>query len=216
MPSATARPDGHARVEVLYGSWKMICIRRRRRRSAARSSAKRSVPSNDRAARWSAPAAAGSCAPPTTCRSPLSPTSASVSPRPTSNETPSTARTGAAARPKRPPVVVVLDQVAHLEERRHESARPSASQQRIRCPGLDRQQLGRQLALLERLRAARAEPAARRPCGRRRHRPADRREPLHGAGDPGHRGEQALGVGVRRAGEQLRGGAPPRRSARRT
>ena len=192
----------------------MICIRRRSRRSAVRSSAKTSTPSNV------ASPPVGSCSrrmvrPTEDLPHPLSPTSASVSPRPTSNETPSTARTGGAPRAKRPLRGVVLDEVAHLEQGRHRHlalGQPAAHA--VVRP--HRQQLGRELTLLERLRAARPEPAAGRPRGGRRHGAADRRQPLHRPGDARNRGEQSLGVGMRRVVRTGQPSSPLRRSAPRT
>ena len=74
------------------GSWNTICIRRRNRRSAAPVSAVMSSPSNR------TDPAVGSISLKTSravvlLPHPLSPTSASVSPRPSVNEMPSTART---------------------------------------------------------------------------------------------------------------------------
>ena len=104
MPSATAAPTVMRGLSALYGSWKMICIRRR---SAPQRGA---VEREDVGALERRLPAVGSCSrrmvrPTDDLPHPLSPTSASVSPRPTSNDTPSTARTGGRRGRKRPPAV---------------------------------------------------------------------------------------------------------------
>ena len=167
IPSAIAAPTVMRGLSELYGSWKMICIRRR-------SVAAPSGPARRRRAPRTAPMPlVGSCSrrivrPTEDFPQPDSPTSASVSPAARRRTIRRPPRAHGARRPEEPTRRVVLDEVADLKQRRSCAGLSSASQHRIRCSGPTGRSGGIRLTLVERLGAAGPEPAAGGPGTRAR------------------------------------------------
>ena len=209
------RPTRMRGLSEPNGSWKTICMRWR----AAQSSRAESVdadpaPRSGYAPRW-ARSAAGSVVRWSTCRSPIRPTSPSVSPGSSAKLTPSTARITRRRRGQPGPAhVELLREAAHLEQR---AGHQLTTGQATKWPGSRSSRRGaRRGGSSPRRRSSAGEAAARvRPAkiGRRSRRWT--RDRLAEAARMRQALEEPARVRMQRAGEEAAPRAPSPRCARR-